>query len=57
LATQDEAAAKTSLNKLKADYAEYVKKTKAARTVPMKKTGLVYDGLPVWECKTSQNRQ
>ena len=57
LATQDEAAAKTSLAKLKADYGEYVKKTKAATTVPMKKTGLVYEGLPVWECKTSQNRQ
>jgi hypothetical protein len=57
LATQDEAAAKTSLNKLKADHAEYVKKTKAATTVSMKKTGLVYDGLPVWECQTSQKRQ
>lgn len=57
LATQDEAAAKTSLNKLKADHAEYVKKTKAATTVLMKKTGLVYEGLPVWECQTSQKRQ
>jgi hypothetical protein len=57
LATQDETAAKASLNKLKADLAEYVKKTKAATTVLMKKTGLVYEGLPVWECKTSQNHQ
>lgn len=57
LAAKDEAAAKTSLNKLKADYAEYVKKTKTATTVRMKNTGLVYEGLPVWECQASQKRQ
>ena len=57
LATQDEAEAKTSLDKLKADYAEYVKKTKAATTVLMKKTGLVYERLPVWECQALQKRQ
>jgi hypothetical protein len=57
LATQDEAQAKTSLTKLKADYTEYVKKTKAATTVLMKNTGLVYEGLPVWECQASQKRQ
>jgi len=56
LAAKDEAAAKASLNKLKADYAEYVKKTKAATTVRMKNTGLVYEGLPVWECQASQKR-
>lgn len=57
LATQDQAEAKASLAKLKADYAESVKKTKAATTVLMKNTGLVYEGLPVWECQVSQPRQ
>jgi hypothetical protein len=56
-ATQDEAAAKTSLAKLKSDYAEYVKKTKAATTVRMRNTGLVYEGLPVWECQVAQKRE
>jgi hypothetical protein len=56
LAAKDEAAAKASLNKRKADYAEYVKKTKAATTVRMKNTGLVYEGLPVWECQGSPQR-
>jgi hypothetical protein len=57
LATQDAAQAKTSLAKLKADYAEYVKKTKAATTVLLKNTGLVCEGLSVWECQTPQKRQ
>jgi hypothetical protein len=57
LATQDEAATKASLVKLKADHAEYLKNTKATTTVLMKKTGVVYDGLPVWECQVSQKRQ
>ena len=57
LATQDEAEAKTSLAKLKADNAEYLKKTKAATTVSMRKTGLVYEHLPVWECQVSQRQQ
>jgi hypothetical protein len=56
LATRDETEAKTALNKLKADYAEYVKKTKADTTVRMRNTGLVYEGLPVWECQVSQKR-
>jgi hypothetical protein len=56
LATQDEAMAKTNLAKLKADYADSVKKTKATTTVFMKKTGIVYEGLPVWECPPSQKR-
>jgi hypothetical protein len=56
LANADAAAAKTSLAKLKADYAEYVKKTKAATTVLMKNTGLRCEGLPVWECQASQKR-
>ena len=57
LATQDAAVTKASLDKLNADYADYVKKTKAATTVLMKNTGLVCEGLPVWECQTAQNRQ
>lgn len=56
LAAKDEAAAKASLHKRKADYAEYVKKTKAATTVRLKNTGLVYEGLPVWECQGSPKR-
>ena len=57
LATQDEAEAKTSLAKLKADNAEYLKQTNAATTVLMRKTGLVYEHLPVWECQVSQKQQ
>jgi len=57
LATQDEAQAKTSLNKLKSDHVEYVTKTKAATTVLMRNTGLLYEGRPVWECQASQKRQ
>jgi hypothetical protein len=56
LATQDEAEAKISLTQLKADYADSVKKTKAATTVLMRNTGLVYEGLAVWECQVSQKR-
>jgi hypothetical protein len=57
LATRDEAQAKASLAKVKADYAEYVKKTKVATTVPMKNTGLIYEGLSVWECQDSPKKQ
>src|ERR1017187_4506848 len=57
LATQDEASAKISLEKLKTDYAEYVKKTKAITTLLMKNTGLVSARLPVWECQVSPKRQ
>jgi hypothetical protein len=57
LATQDEADAKINLEKLKADYEESVKKTKATTTVLMKNTGLVSEGLPVWECQVSSKRQ
>lgn len=57
LATQDESEAKFSLTKLKADYAEYVKRTKAATTLLMKNTGLVCEGLPVWECQPLPKRQ
>jgi hypothetical protein len=57
LATQDEASAKVNLEKLKTDYAEYVQKTKATTTVLMRNTGLVSEGLPVWECQVSPKRQ
>lgn len=57
LVKQDEAATKAYLAKLKANYAEYVKKTKATTTVLMKHTGLFYEGLPVWECQVSQKQQ
>jgi hypothetical protein len=56
LANQDAAQAKISLAKLKADYAEYVKKTKDATTELMKKTGVSYEGIPIWECQSSQKR-
>jgi hypothetical protein len=56
LATQDEAVAKSNLARLKADYASSVKKTKATTTVFMRKTGVVYEGLPVWECQASQKQ-
>ena len=56
MATQDEASAKISLEKLKTDYAEYVKKTKPTTTLLMKNTGLVSAGLPVWECQVSPKR-
>jgi hypothetical protein len=57
LATQDEASAKISLEKLKTDYAEYVKNTKTTTTLSMRTTGLVSEGLPVWECQASPKRQ
>jgi hypothetical protein len=56
LASQDAAQAKISLAKLKADYAVYVKKTKADTTVLMKNTGMSYEGIPIWECQSSQKR-
>ena len=54
LATQDANEAKASLDKLKTDYAEYVKTTKSATMVLMKNTGVMYQGLPVCECQASQ---
>lgn len=56
-ANQDEAGAKLSLVKLKSDYAEYVKKTKAGTTLFMRNTGLICGGLPVWECQPLPKRQ
>ncbi len=55
-ANQDAAGAKLNLAKLKTDYAEYVKKTKAGTTLLMRNTGLVCEGLPVWECQISPRR-
>jgi HPt (histidine-containing phosphotransfer) domain-containing protein len=57
LATRDEADAKISVEKLKTDYAEYVKKTKTTTTLLLRNTGLVSEGLPVWECQASPKRQ
>ncbi len=51
-ATYDEAMAKTNLIKLKSDYAETLKKTKPITTLLIKNTGLVYEGLQVWECQS-----
>jgi hypothetical protein len=53
LATQDEASAKITLEKLKTDYDENVKKTKATTTLLMRNTGVVSEGLPVWECQAA----
>lgn len=52
LANKDAAQAKISLAKLKADYADYVKKTKVDTALLMKNIGLRCEGLSVWECQT-----
>jgi cell division septum initiation protein DivIVA len=49
--------AQIRLDKLKADYAQNLKKTKGATTVLMKATGSVYDGLAVWECEDPRKAQ
>lgn len=46
----DLATAKGDLDHMKTAYANSVNKTRAATTVKMKNIGLVYEGLPVWEC-------
>lgn len=43
-------AAETNLVELETAFADYNAQTKAATTLKMKKTSLVYEGLPVWEC-------
>jgi hypothetical protein len=50
-------AAETNLLKLETAFTDYNAQTKAATTVKMKKTGLVYEGLPVWECFDPRKRQ
>ncbi len=47
----------TNLAQLQAASADYYTQTKAATTVRMKKTSLVYEGLPVWECFDPRKRQ
>ena len=42
--------AKADLPKLQRAYDDYVKKTRAERTVKIRNTGCVYQGSPVWEC-------
>jgi hypothetical protein len=42
--------AKADLPKLQRAYDDYVKKTRAERTVKIRNTGFVYQGSPVWEC-------
>lgn len=49
--------ARASLAKLQAAYDEYANQTKAARVLKMKNTGLVYQGLPVWECFDPRKKQ
>jgi hypothetical protein len=56
LATADESAAKSNLNKLKADYAANLKTTKPTTTLVMKDTGTKFEGLPVWECQIPNKR-
>jgi len=50
LAIVDLNQAKTNLFRLEQAYADYCDRTRAATIVQMKNTGLVYDGLQVWEC-------
>ena len=42
--------AKADLPVMQRAYDDYVKKTKAERTVKARNTGFIYQGLPVWEC-------
>jgi len=57
LATLKVEEAETNLTRLQAAYSNYNAQTKAATTVRMKKTSLVYEGLPVWECFDPRKRQ
>jgi hypothetical protein len=56
LAITNVAEAKTNLAKLQAAYADELARTRAATTVKMRKTALVYEGLPVWECLDPRKR-
>ncbi len=42
--------AQANLARLEAAYTDSVNQTRAETIVKMKNTGLIYDGLPVWEC-------
>lgn len=50
LAIVDLNQAKTNLARLEQSYADYLDQTRADTIVQMKKAGLIYEGLPVWEC-------
>lgn len=56
-ATLKAEAALTNLYGLEAAYSNYNAETRTATTVKMKRTGLVYQGLPVWECFDPRKRQ
>ena len=49
-AKADMADAQENLPRLEKAHVDYVAQTKGARTVKIKNTGFVYEGLPVWEC-------
>ena len=51
LAIVDLNQAKANLAKLQEGYAQYLDSSRADTIVPMKNTGLVYQGLQVWECQ------
>jgi hypothetical protein len=47
----------TNLAELQKSYDDYLKKTKDQTTVKMRNTGVVYKGLPVWECFDPREQQ
>lgn len=49
--------ARANLAKLQKSYDQSVEKTKAQTIVKMKNTGVVYRGLPVWECFNARKPQ
>ncbi len=50
LAIVDLNQAKSNLGKMQQAYSDYLDRTRADTILPMKNTGLVYQGLQVWEC-------
>jgi hypothetical protein len=53
----DLATAKSDLQDLRVAYTDAVNKTRAATIVKIKNIGLVYQGLPVWECADPRKPQ
>ncbi len=49
--------ARAKLAKLQKAYDDYVEKTKAQTMAKMRNTGIVYKGLPVWECFSARKPQ
>ncbi len=45
-----------NLVRLRTAHAAYIDKTRPATMVKLRNTGLVYEGLPVWECFDSRKR-